>query len=124
MHHLGIDGYRRLTQVTIDATRKMRDGIRAIAGLDVLGEPAAQILAIATAAGFEDRVDVFEIGDAHAATGLVPRPPGPARFAARDGQRRQRADDRRVPGRSRRVCRASAPAHAPADRATNYATLE
>src|SRR4029079_6424009 len=48
----------------IDATRKMRDGIRAIAGLDVLGAPAAQILAIVPAPGLEAQVGVFEVGDA------------------------------------------------------------
>ena len=33
MHRLGIEGYRRLTRTTIDATRRMIAGVRAIAGL-------------------------------------------------------------------------------------------
>jgi sphinganine-1-phosphate aldolase len=64
MHHLGIDGYRRLTREAIDAARRMIAGIRAIDGLTVLGEPRAQLLAIAAESGWEERVDVFELGDA------------------------------------------------------------
>jgi glutamate/tyrosine decarboxylase-like PLP-dependent enzyme len=64
MHHLGIDGYKDLTARTIDAARRMADGIRAIDGLCVLGEPEAQIVATAAAPGWEDRVDVFAVGDA------------------------------------------------------------
>jgi glutamate/tyrosine decarboxylase-like PLP-dependent enzyme len=69
MQHLGIDGYRRLTATTIETRRRMEQGIRAIPGLTVLGEPQAQLLAIAAAPGFEDRVDVFAVGDALAERG-------------------------------------------------------
>ncbi len=99
MHHLGIDGYRRLTAVTIETANRMREGVRAIDGLQVLGAPNAHLLAITADAGREDQVDAFEVGDAMAATRLVPRPPGPARLAARNRQRRQRAGDRGVPRR-------------------------
>lgn len=58
MHHLGIDGYRRLTQVTVDAARALVAGVRATGMLDVLGEPDAHCLAI-TSKG----VDVFALGD-------------------------------------------------------------
>ena len=102
-----------------------RDGVRAIAGLDVLGEPAAQILAIATAPGFEDRRRRVRDRRRDAATRLVPRPPGPARLAARDRQRRQRTGDRRVPRRPRaRASTSARPAHARPIARTNYATLE
>jgi sphinganine-1-phosphate aldolase len=62
MHYLGIDGYRRLTRVTLDATRRIIAGVRAIPELRVLGEPDAHVLAIA--AGGDSEVDVFALGDA------------------------------------------------------------
>jgi glutamate/tyrosine decarboxylase-like PLP-dependent enzyme len=64
MHHLGIDGYKRLTKTTIETARRMVEGVRAIEGLTVLGEPEAHLVAIAAAPGFEDRLDVFALGDA------------------------------------------------------------
>jgi sphinganine-1-phosphate aldolase len=69
MHHLGIDGYRRLTRRTIDATRRITTGVRAIDGLDLVAEPDAHLLAVRTADGWEDRLDVFAVGDALAARG-------------------------------------------------------
>ncbi len=69
LHALGRDGYLRLAQATVDARRTMVDGIRAIDGLDVLGEPEAQCLAIAAATGFDDVLDVFAVGDALLAGG-------------------------------------------------------
>jgi sphinganine-1-phosphate aldolase len=59
MHKLGIDGYRRLTAVTIDAARRIVAGVRATSGLRVLGEPEAHLLAIGS-----DGVDVFALNDA------------------------------------------------------------
>ena len=64
MHHLGIDGYKRLTAVTIDAARRMVEGVRALDGLTVLGEPEAHLVAIAAQPEWEDRLDVFALGDA------------------------------------------------------------
>src|SRR4051794_36626112 len=64
MHHLGIDGYKRLTAVVLETARRMREGIRAIEGLTVLGDPTAHLLAIAAAPEWEDRVDVFAVGEA------------------------------------------------------------
>jgi sphinganine-1-phosphate aldolase len=69
LHHLGLDGYLRLTQLTLDTRVRMVDGIRAIDGLAVLGEPEAQCLAMAVDAGHEDRLDVFAVGDALLARG-------------------------------------------------------
>jgi len=60
MHHLGIDGYKRLTQVTIEAARRMTTGIRAIDGLAIVGEPEAHVVAFTA----EPPLDVFAIGDA------------------------------------------------------------
>ena len=59
MHKLGIDGYRRLTAQTIDATRQIVSAIRAHPELQLLGEPEAHIF---TFAG--NGIDVFALGDA------------------------------------------------------------
>jgi glutamate/tyrosine decarboxylase-like PLP-dependent enzyme len=64
MHKLGIAGYRRLTQVTIDAHQRIVAGVRATPGLRVLGEPEAHLLAIAS-----DGVEVFAAGDEMSARG-------------------------------------------------------
>jgi glutamate/tyrosine decarboxylase-like PLP-dependent enzyme len=69
LHHIGLDGYLRLTRETVDATRQIADGVRRIAGLRLLAEPAAHLLAIGS-----DGVDVFTVGDGlHAAGWHVDR---------------------------------------------------
>ena len=62
MQHLGLDGYQRLTKLTIETRQTMVAGIRAIDGLMVLGEPEAQLVAIATTP--QSDLDVFAVGDA------------------------------------------------------------
>ena len=69
LHALGREGYLRLARATVDARRRMVDGVRAIDGLTVLGEPEAQCLAISAASGYEDVLDVFAVGDALLARG-------------------------------------------------------
>lgn len=69
MHHLGIDGYRRLTRVAVDAARRIAAGVRATPGLTVLGEPQAHLLAIAADPEAAHPVDVFALGDALARRG-------------------------------------------------------
>lgn len=64
MQLLGIDGYERLTRTTIDTARKLQAGIRAIDGLDLVGEPEAQLLALRIADGWEQQLDIFAIGEA------------------------------------------------------------
>ena len=64
LHTLGTQGYRRLTAATVATRRRMVDGVRAIDGLTVLGEPEAHLVAISTEPGWEGRVDVFAVGDA------------------------------------------------------------
>jgi glutamate/tyrosine decarboxylase-like PLP-dependent enzyme len=64
MQHLGVNGYRRLTERTIATHRKIVDAVRATPGLRVLGEPDAHLLAIGS-----DGTDVFAVGDALAAKG-------------------------------------------------------
>jgi len=69
MQRLGIDGYERLTRVTIDTARTIRAGVRAIDGLTIVGEPQAQLLAITIDEGWHDRLDIFRVGDALATRG-------------------------------------------------------
>jgi sphinganine-1-phosphate aldolase len=64
LHHLGLEGYQRLTQTTIDAARRMEAGVRAIPGLSVLGAPEAHLLAISAAPDTKADIDVFAVGDA------------------------------------------------------------
>jgi glutamate/tyrosine decarboxylase-like PLP-dependent enzyme len=59
MQFLGIEGYRRLTAQTIDATRRLVAGVRAVEGLQILGEPEAHLFALSSAT-----LDVFALGDA------------------------------------------------------------
>ena len=69
LHSLGMEGYLRLTKLTVDTRARMVEGIRATDGLAVLGEPEAQLVAMATAPGYEDALDVFAVGDALGARG-------------------------------------------------------
>lgn len=121
MHHLGSDGYKRLTRVTIDAARRMVAGVRAIPGLRVLGEPEAQLVAIA--ADSEDAVDVFAVGDALQRRGWFhdrQRPPDTLHATVSAGNApvidEYLAD--------LRTCVDEVAGARLADRSTNYATLE
>jgi sphinganine-1-phosphate aldolase len=69
LHHLGTEGYLRLTRATLDTRTRFVDGVRAIPGLSVLGEPEAQCVAVSVAAGYEGALDVFAVGDALLARG-------------------------------------------------------
>jgi glutamate/tyrosine decarboxylase-like PLP-dependent enzyme len=64
--HLGTDGYRHLVRATLDAADRIRDGVRAIDGLVLRGDPAHQVLAITSD---EPGLDVFAVGDGLAARG-------------------------------------------------------
>jgi sphinganine-1-phosphate aldolase len=69
MHHLGIDGYKRLTEVAVTTARTMAAGVDAIDALRVLGGPEAHIVTFAAAPGWEERLDVFALDDALKANG-------------------------------------------------------
>jgi glutamate/tyrosine decarboxylase-like PLP-dependent enzyme len=63
LRYLGQDGYERLTRTTMDATRRLLDGVRAL-GLDVLGAPAMSVFA------FSARdLDIYALCDAMDARG-------------------------------------------------------
>jgi glutamate/tyrosine decarboxylase-like PLP-dependent enzyme len=69
MHRLGLDGYRRLTALTLDATRQLIAGVRAQPELDVLGSPDAHVFAMSGAKMSSAQLDVFALGDALHARG-------------------------------------------------------
>ncbi len=64
LNYLGEEGYLALADTVMKTARKLQDGIRAIPELQILGEPAMSMMAIAS-----DRLNVFEIGDEMALRG-------------------------------------------------------
>jgi hypothetical protein len=64
-------------RVTIDTVHRMVEGVRAVPGLTVLGEPEAQCVAIAADPSHPDPIDVFALGDALLARGWFHDRQGP-----------------------------------------------
>lgn len=58
MNHLGEEGYLAIANTVMEATARLRDGINAMAGVKILGDPAMSILAIGS-----DGVNVYEVAD-------------------------------------------------------------
>ena len=58
MNHLGEAGYLALADSVMQTVTTLREGIGAIDGIEVLGDPAMSILAIGS-----ERLNVYEIGD-------------------------------------------------------------
>jgi len=69
LHHLGLEGYLRLTQATIETRVRLVEGVRAIPELTVLAEPEAHLVAISANPDVEHPIDVFALGDALQARG-------------------------------------------------------
>jgi sphinganine-1-phosphate aldolase len=61
LHHIGLEGYKRLTKLAVETRAEIERGIRGIEGLTVVGQPEAHLVAITAA---DDRLDVFALGDA------------------------------------------------------------
>ncbi|MEV4803902.1 aspartate aminotransferase family protein [Nonomuraea sp. NPDC049421] len=66
---LGREGYVELGRATLEATRRLRDGLAAIPGLRVLGEPESSLVAFTG-----DDVDVFVLADEARARGWFLQP--------------------------------------------------
>jgi glutamate/tyrosine decarboxylase-like PLP-dependent enzyme len=64
LQYLGWDGYLRLARETMDATKRLLDGIRAIDGLDIVGEPEMSVFAVASSTH-----DIYAVGDVLAERG-------------------------------------------------------
>ena len=58
MNHLGEEGYLSIADAVMKTTAGLRDGIHAMDGVKVLGDPEMSILAIAS-----DRLNIYQIGD-------------------------------------------------------------
>jgi glutamate/tyrosine decarboxylase-like PLP-dependent enzyme len=121
LHYLGEDGYLRLTEQTLDASRALVDGVRAIPGLTVLGEPDAHCVAIA--AEDADAVDVFKVMDALAERGWhLDRQQPPDNLHATVSAGTAPAVEAFLG--DLRTCVEETGAARSADRSTDYATLE
>lgn len=69
MSYLGIDGYLELTRRTLEAADTIRQAVRSIDGLTVLGDPRFHLLAIASDSSSSNPIDAFALGDALLARG-------------------------------------------------------
>jgi hypothetical protein len=58
MNHLGEEGYLAIADTVMRAVTKLREGIEAVDGVHVLGDPAMSVLAIGS-----NRLNVYEVGD-------------------------------------------------------------
>jgi glutamate/tyrosine decarboxylase-like PLP-dependent enzyme len=58
LNHLGEAGYLAIAETVMETVTKLRAGIAAIEGVDVLGDPAMSVLAIGS-----ERLNIYEIGD-------------------------------------------------------------
>ena len=58
MNHLGEAGYLAIADTVMKTVTKLREGIGAIEGISILGDPAMSILAIGSS-----RLNVYEVGD-------------------------------------------------------------
>jgi glutamate/tyrosine decarboxylase-like PLP-dependent enzyme len=123
MQHLGIDGYVRLTRVTLDNADRMRAGIAAVEGVRVLGDPRYHLVAMASDPAVDPAVDIFALGDALLARGWFHDRQGPPDSLhstvsnSNTGVMEQYLVDLAAAVAEVRGRRAD-------DRSTNYATLE
>jgi glutamate/tyrosine decarboxylase-like PLP-dependent enzyme len=58
MNHLGEEGYLSITDTVMKTVSKLREGVDAIPGIEILGNPAMSILALGS-----DRLNIYEVGD-------------------------------------------------------------
>ncbi|WP_257460467.1 pyridoxal phosphate-dependent decarboxylase family protein [Archangium lipolyticum] len=64
LKYLGEEGYLRLAGTVLDTSRALREGIAAIPGLKLLGDPRLSVFAFSS-----DSLDVYALGDAMEARG-------------------------------------------------------
>ncbi len=123
MQRLGVDGYVELTRITIDAARRLIAGVRGIDGLTVVGQPHAQLAAIAADAAHPDQIDVFAVGDALVSRGwFLDRQSRPDSLHATVSAGNADVIDEFLD--DLRSCTEAVVGQRLADRSTNYSTLE
>ena len=123
LHHLGAEGYQRLTKLTIDTRIRLVDGVRSLPELTVLGEPEAHLVAITAAVDRPDPIDVFALGDALQARGWFhdrQKPPDSLHATVSAGNAPVIEDYLR----DLAACVAEVAGTTKDDRSTSYATLE
>ncbi len=90
MQHLGEQGYLRLATVVRDVTRKLRKGIDAIPGLEVIGDPVMGVFAFGSSS-----LDIFAVCDAMDERGWhLDRQTGPAALHLMVSPAHERVADR------------------------------
>ena len=117
LHHLGEDGYLRLTAAAHDAATTLIAGVRATPGLAVLGEPEATLVAITG-----DGADVFAVHDGLGERGWYldrQGPPDSLHATVHAGHASPVIDEFLVD-----LTEVTAAAAVTDDRSTRYATLE
>jgi sphinganine-1-phosphate aldolase len=62
LHYLGEEGYLRLAQVLLETTQRLREGIAAIPGLQIIGDPEMTLFAFGSTPDHD--LDIFAVGDA------------------------------------------------------------
>jgi glutamate/tyrosine decarboxylase-like PLP-dependent enzyme len=64
LKYLGEEGYLRLSRTVLDTARTLREGISAVPGLKLLGQPQLSVFSFSS-----DTLDVYALGDAMEARG-------------------------------------------------------
>ena len=67
LHYLGQEGYLRLAQVLLETTQRLREGIAAIPGLQIIADPEMTLFAFGSDPDHD--LDIFAVGDAMDARG-------------------------------------------------------
>ncbi len=123
MQHLGIAGYCELVRVTLDAADRIRAGVAELDRVQVLGDGAFHLIALAASTEDDRPLDMFALGDALAERGWFhdrQTPPDSLHSTVSNGNATV-VDDYLTTLRS---CIAAVGADQADDRSTNYATLE
>jgi len=60
LHAIGLDGYLEIAESVMETTRRLKEGIDAIPGLTILGEPAMSVFAYGSD---EKELDIYAVGD-------------------------------------------------------------
>jgi len=59
LNYLGEEGYMRLTKTVMETATALREGVAAVPGLRILGDPPVSLMAFAS-----DELDIYAVGDA------------------------------------------------------------